>query len=258
MLADEHTHAPLKRTAWFRFYEELNDFLPEELRKKSFPYEFTGTPSVKNSIEAIGVPQAEVDLVIVNGESVGFDHRLHGGERISVYPVFESLDISPLVHLRAKPLRHTKFIADVNLGSLARKLRLLGFDTYFRNDLEDDEIVRISLNEKRIILTRDIGILKHNVVTHAYWLRSDDPPTQLKEVVRRFQLEKSLMPFSRCSVCNARLKPVDLEQAKAYIPENTLKHFNEFYTCPSCGKYYWKGSHYEKILEWVKEIEEQG
>ncbi len=114
--------------ATFRFYEELNDFLSPDRRKIAFDYAFNGTPSVKDSIEAIGVPHPEVDLILVNDVSVGFDHLLNGGERVAVYPMFERVDISSLTRLRPNPLREPRFVLDVHLGKLARYLRLLGFD----------------------------------------------------------------------------------------------------------------------------------
>ena len=152
--------------AQFRFYEELNDFLAPALRKCEFAYAFTGTPSVKDPIEAIGVPHTEVDLVLVDGESLDFTRRLTGGERVAVYPVFERLDIAPVTRLRARPLRRTRFVLDVHLGKMARYLRLLGFDALYRTDYDDATIIRLSLDEQRIILTRDRGVLKHTAVTH--------------------------------------------------------------------------------------------
>ena len=192
-------HTPTTRSAFFRFYEELNDFLAEEQRKKTFPYEFTGKPFIRDTIEAIGVPHTEIDLILVDGESIGFNYQMRGGERVSVYPVFESLDITPLVHLRSKPLRKTRFVVDVHLGKLAHKLRLLGFDTLFRNDFNNSEIVELSLQEKRIILTRDKRILKQSAVSHGYWIRNNEPKDQLREVVTRLQLEDNFKPFTRCS-----------------------------------------------------------
>ena len=182
----------LIHTAFFRFYEELNDFLPEERYKHCFRYEFTGNPSIKDTVEAIGVPPSEIDLILVDGESVGFDYRMCGGERVSVYPVFESFDITSLVRLRSNPIRDIRFIADVTVGELVKMLRSLGFDTLFRNDFTDKEIVDLSLKEKRVILTRDKSILESIRVTHGYWIRNDDPDKQLKEVVSRFQLENSV------------------------------------------------------------------
>jgi hypothetical protein len=178
----------LIHTAFFRFYEELNEFLPEERYKKGFLFEFTGNPSIKDTVEAIGVPPSEIDLILVDGESVGFDYKMCGGERVSVYPVFESFDIASLVRLRSNPIRDIRFIADVTVGELVKMLRSLGFDTLFRNDFTDKEIVDLSLKEKRVILTRNKSILKYRGVTHGYWIRNDDPDKQLEEVVSRFQL----------------------------------------------------------------------
>lgn len=246
-------HDPVIRTAYFRFYEELNDFLPEQFNKKIYTFSFSGTPSVKNSIETIGVPHTEVDLILVDGVSVGFDHILKDGEHVSVYPVFESIDISPIIRLRAKPLRKIRFVVDVNLGKLAKKLRLLGFDTHYKNDLNDDEIVKISISEKRIILTRDIGILKYGNVTHGFWIRSDDPKTQLNEVIERLQLKNLFKPFSRCSKCNGQLKRIKKELLKNRIPDDTLSYYKIFWECQGCRQIYWEGSHFDKIIDWLKE-----
>ncbi len=255
---DEHTglnHSPVIRKAQFRFYEELNDHLPKEWRKKTFVYEFRGKPAIKNTIQAIGIPHGEVDLILVNGESVGFDYQIQGGENISVYPQFESLDISPVIKLRPEPLRKNRFVVDVNLGKLAQKLRLLGFDTLFRNDFEDDEIIKISLKEKRIILTRDKGILKQNAVTHGYFIRNDDPKKQLTEVIERFQLQNSFRPFSRCSNCNGELKEVSKTNLTTILPDDTLNYYHEFWKCTGCGKIYWEGSHFGKILNWIDRLQ---
>jgi hypothetical protein len=244
-------HDPIQRISYFRFYEELNDFLPKKWSKKKFEYSFTGITSVKNIIEAIGVPHVEIDLILVDGESVAFDFILRGGEQISVYPVFESFDISPVIRLRAKPLRAIKFIVDVNLGKLAQKLRLLGFDTSFKNDYDDNCIVADSVKEKRIILTRDIGLLKRGAATHGLWIRNDDPKKQLTEVIERLQLQNSFKPFSRCSVCNSQLKLVEKSEIQNKLQADTFETYDEFWQCAGCRKIYWEGSHYDRILEWL-------
>ena len=142
-------------TAEFRFYALLNDFLPPAQRKRTMHYRFSGHPGIKDPIEVFGIPHTEVELIIVNGQSVGFDYQLQAGDRVAVYPVFKSLDINPLVRLREKPLRDPRFILDVNLGKLAKRMRLLGFDSLYRNDYNDAEIVNFAVNEQRIVLTRD-------------------------------------------------------------------------------------------------------
>jgi hypothetical protein len=237
--------------AHFRFYEELNDFLPPEKHKVQFAYQFNGNPSVKDAIEAIGVPHVEVDLVIVNGRSVGFDYRLAGNDSAAVYPVFESLDISPLVRLREHPLRDPKFICDVHLGKLARLLRLAGFDTLYRNDYTDIQIVQYALPEKRCILTRDRGILKRSAVTHGYCLRSTDPRRQAREVLSRFDLYSRARPFSRCTECNGSVVRADRDAVVPGLPQRTRECYDEFYKCDSCGRVYWQGSHFESLRQTV-------
>jgi uncharacterized protein len=249
--APDDPHAAPWHSAEFRFYEELNDFLPPARRKRPFTRRFRGTPSVKDTIEAIGVPHTEIDLILVDGRSVGFEERLQGGERVAVYPVFERLDVSPLVRLRPAPLRVTRFVADVHLGTLARHLRLLGFDTLWRNDLEDDRIIRLALDERRIILTRDKGILKDGRVTHGYWLRATDPMAQLEETVRALDLGARFEPYSRCLECNGELQPIARAQAARSVPLQVFLLHREFRRCDDCGRVYWPGSHRERLDEVV-------
>jgi uncharacterized protein with PIN domain len=241
-------------TAEFRFYEELNDFLPLAKRKTPFAYRFKGTPSIKDAIEAIGVPHTEVDLVVVDGLSVGWEYRLKDGDRVGVYPVFESLDISPVVRLREAPLRDTRFVLDVHLGKLARLLRMLGFDTAYERDYADARIVEISAAERRIVLTRDRGILKTGAVTHGYWVRSSNPREQIGEVVRRFDLVSRIRPFERCMLCNARLEPVGKDEIIDRLPRRAAEGRDEFRRCPSCGKIYWKGTHYERMKKSIQAL----
>jgi uncharacterized protein with PIN domain len=243
---------PMTNSADFRFYEELNDFLPEGKRKTTFSVFFKGNPAVKDTIESTGVPHTEIDLILVNSKSVDFSYLLKNGDRVSVYPVFESLDISSAAHLRAKPLRRTKFILDVHLGKLANYLRMLGFDTLYKNNYHDRQIVSTAGAEKRIILTRDVGMLKIKEVTHGYWIRSQDPKKQLEEVVSRFDLKSSIKPFHRCMTCNGIIKKVDKESIRDDLEEMTKKYYSDFYRCGSCGKIYWRGSHYQKMINLIE------
>lgn len=241
-------------TAWFRFYEELNDFLPAGRKKRDFSFSFNGNPAVKDIVESIGVPHAEIDLIIVNGRSVDFKYKLKNDDRVSVYPVFETLDISELTHLRPAPLRETRFICDVHLGRLARYLRLAGFDTVCSNDLTDIQIVTFSLNEKRIILTRDRNLLKNRLVTHGCWIRSAYPREQLKEVIERLDLKQSFRPFTRCLECNENLIPVSKDEVILRLMPQTRKYFNDFIKCPACGRIFWEGSHYEKMRSFLESV----
>lgn len=237
-----------------RFYEELNDFLPEKYRKRTFSHSCFGRPTIKDIIESLGVPHTEVDLILVNSEPVGFQHKPAEGDMVSVYPVFESLDISEAGLLRDRPLREPRFVADVHLGKLARYMRLMGFDTVYRNDLEDQEIVKLSLEENRVILTRDIQLLKNSSVTHGYFVRSVKPSLQAREVVARFDLASSMKPFIRCIECNGTIEKVDREKVQHLLPAKTRQYYDEFYRCDRCGKVYWKGSHYREMLKWLEGI----
>lgn len=242
------------KTAFFRFYEELNDFLSKEKRKTRFEHNFVDRTSIKDMIESLGVPHTEIDLILVNGNSVNFAYLVNDKDDISVYPVFESLDISNIQHLRAKPLRNKKFVLDVHLGTLAKYLRMMGFDTIYKNDYNDEEIIEISSNERRTILTRDRGILKRNVVTHGYWIRNQNPELQLKEVVERFNLKNQIREFERCLECNAKLEKADREKIIERLPLKVRQRQNNFWYCKNCDNIYWRGSHFEKMKEIINRV----
>jgi uncharacterized protein with PIN domain len=231
----------------FRFYEELNDFLPRSLRKQTFICRFRGVPAVKHVIEGLGVPHTEVDLILVDGEPVRFSHRLQGGERVAVYPTFERFDITPLIRLRPAPLRAPKFIADVHLGTLSRRLRLLGFDTRYDNRMDDRELVRLSVAERRILLTRDVALLKHKALTHACFVRGARPEHQLREVVNALDLAGKAKPFSRCMRCNGKLRNAARRDVAAVVPAGVLAGAQHFARCTDCRRVYWSGSHMQSL-----------
>jgi uncharacterized protein with PIN domain/sulfur carrier protein ThiS len=238
-----------KKTGWveIRCYEELNDFLPPQARKRSFPARFSQGDTVKALVEALGIPHTEVDLVLVNGASVGFSHRLHDGDFISVYPVFESLDISALTRVRPGGLRRTRFVLDVHLGRLAKLLRMLGFDALYSNDLDDGSLSRISASEHRILLTRDRELLKRSAVSHGYCVRSTQALEQMREVIGRFDLAGKIKPFSRCLRCNAPLRRLARREAARNVPPYVAASYRGFRACPRCARVYWRGTHWERM-----------
>jgi uncharacterized protein with PIN domain len=246
------------KRARFRFYAELNDFLPNDARGSDLTREFELGASVKDMIEAFGVPHTEVEFVLVNGKSVDFSHRVEDGDDISVYPVFESFDISEVVRVRPQPLRESRFVLDAHLGTLARYLRLLGFDCDYRNDFSDRELVDVSVSEGRVLLTRDVGILKRSAVTHGYFVRATEPRAQAIEVLRRFDLFGRVEPFRRCLSCNGRLEQVPKADVEARLPPRTARYYNEFRVCSDCERVYWKGSHYSRMLGFVEEVQTLG
>ncbi len=237
-----------------RFYEELNDFLPKFRKKQIVEHRFSGMMTIKDIVESLGVPHTEIDLILANGNSVDFNYKPSENDYISVYPVFESFDIKDVTRLRPKPLRDTRFILDVHLGKLVRNLRMLGFDSLYRNDYDDPEIIRIAAAEKRIILTRDVGILKNKAVKHGYWIRSQNPGEQLEEVIEHFHLSGSIEPLNRCIECNGTIVKVEKNKIADQLKPKTRSYFNDFFQCINCKKIYWEGSHYTKMIFKINSI----
>jgi len=238
---------PAKASAVFRFYEELNDFLPAARRRRDFSVPCARAATTKHMIEALGVPHTEVELVLVNGESVGFDRVLRDGDRVAVYPKFESLDITPLLRVRAQPLRTTRFLADAHLGGLARLLRLVGFDTRYENGLHDAQIEALARDEGRIVLTRDRELLKRRGVTHGCFVHALRPREQLREVIGRLDLARSARPFTRCLVCNSPLAPTDKASVLSRLPLHVKEAHDRFTACTGCGRVFWEGSHWKRM-----------
>ena len=202
---------------------------------------------MKDLIEGLGVPHTEVDLILVNGLSVDFGHSIDDGDRVSVYPVFETLDISPATLVRPRPLGEIRFVADLHLGRLAAYLRLAGLDTLYRNDWGDEGLAEIAVKERRVLLTRDRGLLMRAVVTHGYLVRETHPRAQLTEVLERFDLWGALLPLSRCSICNGLVERVAKPEVVEALPARTAQHYEDFWRCVGCGRLYWKGAHYRSL-----------
>jgi hypothetical protein len=240
-------------TATFRFYEELNDFLPPVRRRREFSAPCAQAATTKHMIEALGVPHTEVELILVNGESVGFDHLLREGDRVAVYPRFELLDITPLLRVREWPLRVTRFVADAHLGGLARLLRMAGFDTLYHNDFEDSEIAAIASSEGRIVLTRDRDLLKFRGITHGCYVHALKPAQQFAEIVARLDLARSVRPFTRCLECNGPLRPIGKAQVLERLPPTVRENYESFTTCDQCGRVFWEGSHWQRMKQLVEE-----
>jgi uncharacterized protein len=238
-----------ENTAEFRFYGELNDFLTPDQHKRTLISKFRGHPGVKDPIEAFGVPHTEVELIIVNGLPVGFDYQLKPGDRVAIYPNMESLDISPLFRLRDELTCNPRFIIDVNLGKLAKHMRMLGFDSLYRNDYSDSEVVNIAVNDQRIILTRDRRLLYNKLVIHGYWVRAVIVKDQVEEVLRRFGLYGRTDPFSRCLVCNGVLVPVAKSDIIECLEPKTRLYYQVFHQCSDCRRIYWEGSHIDDMRQ---------
>lgn len=242
-----------KKTAIIRLYGSLNDFIPHNLRQRSLICYFKGNPNIKDTIESVGVPHPEIQLILFNGEPVTFNKPMEQDARISVYPFFHNIDVSYVQLVNPKPYDELKFMLDVHLGKLAKYLRFAGFDCLLIPFLDDHGIVSEGTRDNRIILSRDIGLLKHKRVKYGYWLRSQMPEEQFKEVVQHFRIkEQDLNPCQRCTTCNGKIKSIEKYDIIEDLKPGTKKYFDEFFQCQNCGRIYWKGSHYKRMRQWLE------
>ncbi len=243
-------------SADLRFYAELRDFLASDRRSGMVTRSFDVAGSVKDMIEACGVPHTEVDVILADGGAVDFTYRVRDGDRIAVYPRFRTFAIESSWRVGPEPLSEPRFVLDVHLGRLTRYLRLLGFDSAYDPGMGDPQLVEVSTRESRVLLTRDIGLLMHGVLTHGYFVRAVDPSEQLTEVARRFDLMGSIDAFARCVACNGALQAVAKEEIADRLAEGTRRHHDDFRRCADCAQIYWKGSHYAQLQSVVDRIKD--
>jgi uncharacterized protein with PIN domain/sulfur carrier protein ThiS len=237
-----------------RIYAELNEYLREDLRYKPSAFSFDSSATVGDALTSLGVPDSNVDLVLVNGVSVDCSYVLKDGDRVSVYPVFELFDISGLVRIRSRPLRDPRFVLDVHLGKLAYYMRMLGLDVLYRNDYRDEQLIQLSVTQRRTLLSKDRELLESDLVTRKYMVRSTHPNEQVQEVLERFDLYGCVKPLERCLRCNTILEPIEKESIVHRLPPMVAGAFNEFRHCPDCTRIYWKGSHYTRMESFINTI----
>lgn len=239
----------LTRTIRCRFYGTLSRFLAPSHRYRVFSCAVKGVPAIKDTLEALGVPHTEIDCIVVNGRPVTFSYQIRGGERILVYPDAGKVRLKKIIRrsLKPNPPANPKFVLDVHLGKLARHLRLLGFDVIYEKEMEDAAIVRLGWRGRRIVLTRDIALLKHRQLRYGYFVRAIDPKKQIREVVRRFNLTEKMHPFRLCLECNGRILRIAKSKIENRLPPLTKKYYETFYHCPHCDKIYWQGAHYKQL-----------
>ncbi len=224
---------------------KLNFFLPPKWRNRPIQYGFDGKVALKHILESIGVPHPEVGYARRGGnEAVDLAYHVHDTDFIDVFPY------NP--HINRLKQENIRFILDNNLGKLSDYLRLLGFDTLYDPEWEDKTIAEQADLHKRILLTRDRGLLKRKIIRLGYCVRSDRPRDQVGEVIEHFDLEQAIRPFRRCVRCNGLLRSVAKEQILDQLQPLTRLYYNEFMRCESCGQIYWKGSHYDHMQEFIR------
>jgi uncharacterized protein with PIN domain len=241
--------------ASFRFYAQLNDFLAPARRGQRFTHEVELHSTLKDTIESLGVPHSEVDLLVVNGEVADFDRRVHDCDVVAVYPRFWSITPGEHERLSSAIPAPVRFAADVHLAKLARRLRLAGFDVV--SVAADPDLALTSARDARIVLTRDRELLKRRAVRAGYWIRHADPDAQFVEVLSRFDLARQVTPFTRCLRCNTLLERVRPEAAIDRLPPGFVPPVGDVHACPSCRRVYWRGSHYDRLRRCLHEALER-
>ncbi len=238
---------------------DLRDFLPAWQRGED-PAAVTraidGRPAAKDVLEAIGVPHPEVGALAVNGLPTGLSRQLRQGDVLEAWPAADAarLGLPPAVPPAPEDADEPRFVLDGHLGRLAAYLRMLGFDTWYRRDAADDLLAAVAAAERRILLTRDRGLLKRSVVRRGAFVRSDRPVEQLEEVVRRFALVDRWQPFGRCLRCNTPLVATSREEVLDRLQPLTRIHYDDFRRCPGCDAVYWKGSHHARMARLIERV----
>jgi uncharacterized protein with PIN domain len=231
-------------TAHFTFLGRLNDFLTRDQKDQTIRVEFRERQSIKHLVESLGVPHSEIGIVQVHGREATLETITQDGDEVEVQPIRDGCPIEP------------RFLLDNHLGRLAAYLRMLGFDCLYEISYDDEELAERLQRDERILLTRDRRLLMRKVVRHGYCLRSLDSLEQLKEVIQRFDLVKQIIPFHRCLRCNHALESISKEAVLDQLEPRTQQYFDEFQICPACKQIYWKGSHYERMLEIIEKIKD--
>ena len=237
-------------SAQFIFHAELNDFLPATQRGMPCVVDYASHQTLKHLIEALGVPHVEMGQVLVDGEPVSPSLRPAHGSRVEVFPG------------HSLPPGELRFVLDNHLGRLAVYLRMLGLDTLYRNDYEDEELAETASQEERLLLTRDRRLLMRKVLLYGYCIRHLEPAEQLAELFTRYHIpppaEQAPDSSKRCPLCNTPLQPVSKESVMERLLPLTRLYYEVFYLCPSCDQVYWKGSHVEHVQAMLRDIRKQG
>jgi sulfur carrier protein ThiS len=179
-----------------RVYEELNEYLPPDQRKRRFVYTAAGVKTIRQLLARLGIPESQIELVLVNGNSVRFSYHLKEEDVVSLYPVFESFDMTAMPRPRKKTLRITRFIVGPGLLRLAGYLRQLGLDTLICRAGSLAKYLEAAEEDQRTLLTRDPALLKSAEISRKYLVQETAPKRQLQEVLARFDIHKLAKPKS--------------------------------------------------------------
>lgn len=220
-----------------RVAPELRLFVPPERRRGTTLLATDGSFTLGHVVESLGVPLTEAGRLLVDGRVVAVSHIPSAGESVEV------LGVERPQQVPGAPLR---FLLDVHLGTLARRLRLLGVDASYENeDIGDPALATLSAREKRVLLSRDRGLLRRREIWAGAYVYSDKPDDQLRDVLERFA--PVLAPWTRCTACNGRLTAADKDAVQDRLERGTERTYDVFAQCLECGRVYWRGAHHARL-----------
>lgn len=235
--------------------EELTALLSRKYRgKKEIDYPLTRRASIKDIIEALHIPHTEVDTIFQKDTEISFSHIPEAGESIFLHSFSPGTDVTRPTLLRPDPLLTTSFIVDINVGKLARLLRMSGIDTLYDPQWQEKEIAELAAADRRVLLSRNRDLLRRKSILWGHLVRTEQPEKQLAEVMTLFGIHDAIQPFSRCLQCNSLLKPVEKSAILHRLEPLTRKYYRKFHLCPDCEQIYWRGSHHKRMEELIERV----
>jgi uncharacterized protein with PIN domain len=227
---------------FLRFAPELRTFLAPRNRHGQVEVAHDGTSSLGHLIQSLGVPIPEIGALAVDGRGVAHSHRPAGCETVSVEAPRRPQEL---------PISPPRFLLDVHLGTLARRMRLIGVDTAYNNDRDDPALVASANAERRVLLTQDRGLLCRRRLWLGAHVRGAGPDEQFRDVLERFA--PPLAPWTRCTTCNGELTPAGKDEVEHLLAPGTRRTFDSYGQCTDCGRVYWRGAH-SRQLEAIVEM----
>jgi len=228
--------------------ERLQELLPRKLRlSKMVVYPLTRRASIKDIIEALHIPHTEIGSIVHQDAEISFFHIPEPGERLALFSFSPGTDVTMPTRLRPNPLQKTAFMVDINVGKLARLLRMCGIDTRYEPELNEADLAEQVVTNRRILLSRNRDLLQRKIITWGHLVRAEQPEEQLAEVITLYGLEEAIKPFSRCLECNALLQPVEKTAILHRLEPLTKKYYQTFRICSDCNQIYWRGSHHQRM-----------
>lgn len=219
-----------------RCASELLFFLPARIRSPSLRVRSDGTSSLGHLVESVGVPRTEVGSLTMNGRAVPASYRPSDGDVV---------DVGPVGRPQPVPAWPPRFVLDVHLGALARRLRLVGVDTAYSNQMDDDALIVQANEQRRVLLTQDRGLLRRRSLWLGGYVRGARPDGQLRDVLERFA--PPLAPWTVCTACNGPLSAVRKAEVDRQLQPGTRRTYDSFTRCQACGRVYWRGAHGRRL-----------